>query len=242
MISVLIYDDNEKEKKELIKYSKDMVARLSDDNMKINDTAAAEEVHQFLQKNDLMDAAFMDVTAENGISLTKIVRNSYEAADLLLIADSSVSPMAYMTPEIRAASLLLRPYEGSQAVNVVRDFFHALYRNRSTQEEKALIVENRQGKIPIPFSKIYYLEVREKKVFVRLKEKEYSKYETLENIMKELPEEFLRCHRSFIVNTSYIDRVRLSENIIYLEDNICVPLSRSYKAAIKEYMNGLRGI
>ena len=243
MISMLIYDCNEKESQELIKYSRDNVALLSDDSLKINSFHKAGEARKQLEKRDLMDGAFLDVTAQEGIELTKETRKAYEMAELLLIADSSVSPMEYMTPAIRASSLLLRPWTGNQAAAVVRDFFRALYRNRGEkEEEKALIVENRQGKMPIPFSKIYYLEVREKKVFVRLKEKEYSKYETLENIAKELPEEFIRCHRSFVVNTAYIDRVKLSENTIYLEDGICVPLSRSYKAVIKEYMNGLRGI
>ena len=82
--------------------------------------------------------------------------------------------------------------------------------------------------------------MREKKIFVRLKDKEYSKYGTLENVLKELSDDFIRCHRSFAVNKHYIDRVKLSENAIYLEHNIMVPLSRSYKAELKEYMKSLQ--
>ena len=105
-----------------------------------------------------------------------------------------------------------------------------------------MVLENREGRLSIPFSHIYYLEVREKRVFVRLKEKEYSKYDTLEHMIQELPEGFIRCHRSFVVNGQCISRVKLSENCIYLADDIQVPLSRSYKAAIKEYMDGLRRV
>ena len=103
-----------------------------------------------------------------------------------------------------------------------------------------MVIEDREGKISVPYSKIYYLEVREKKIFVRLKDKEYSKYGTLENVLKELSDDFIRCHRSFAVNKHYIDRVKLSENAIYLEHNIMVPLSRSYKAELKEYMKSLQ--
>lgn len=243
MISVLVYDRNEKEGKELLGFAKDNVAMMSEDQLNVNMFRDAKEAEQYLQKKDLMDAAFMDVTDKNGLSLVRKTREAYEMSELLILADSSVSPMEYLTPAVRASSLLLRPFSSGDAKKVIGDFFRALFRNRGVkEEEKALIVENREGKTPIPYSKIYYMEVREKKVFIRLKEKEYSKYDTLDNVTKELPDNFIRCHRSFVVNAAYISRVKLSENMIYLEDDICVPLSRSYKSTIKEFMNGLRGI
>ena len=72
-----------------------------------------------------------------------------------------------------------------------------------------------------------------------MKEKEYSQYGTLDAIQRELPDEFMRCHRSFVVNTGYINRVKLSENMIYLENEMTVPLSRSYKQDIKQYVRSL---
>lgn len=241
MISMLIYDRNEKEGKLLKQYTKDSVALLSEEEMKIVSCLKEDEVKEFLQAKGLMDAAVFDVTDKSGVETAKEMRKAYEMAEMMVLSDSSISPMEYLTPSIRAASLLLRPFRQEEAKNVIKEFFHAVLKQRDDLEpEKVLVVENRQGKIPIPYSNIYYLEVREKKVFIRLKEKEYSKYETLDNMSMELPEQFLRCHRSFVVNADYIDSVKLSENMIYLRDGICVPLSRSYKGVIKEYMYGLR--
>lgn len=240
MISMMIYDRNTKESQLLQNCAKESVAVLSEEKLEVSSYKTIEDVQRFLEKKDLLDVAFMEVTEKTGIDLAKQTRGTYEVAELLVIADSSVSPMEYLTPAVRAASLLLRPYESLDCQKVVKEFFHSIVKNRKTEPEKVLIVENNQGKIPIPFSQIYYLEVREKRIFIRLKTKEYSKYGTLDNIAKELPENFMRCHRSFIINTEYIDTVKLSENSITLEDDIFVPLSRSYKNAIKEYMNGLR--
>lgn len=242
MFSMLIYDKDKKESQLLKECSKEAIAVFSDEKLEVAHYKSAEEVDAFLEQKDLLDAAFMEIADKKGVELAKKTRKSYEDTELLVVADSSVSPMEYLTPAIRAASLLLRPYEVAAAQKVVKEFFHSIIKEKHTEAEKVLVVENNQGKIPIPFSQIYYLEVREKKVFIRLKTKEYSKYTTLENISKELPDKFLRCHRSFIVNTEYIDSVKLSENTILLEDDIYVPLSRSYKSAIKEYMNGLRGV
>lgn len=240
MISMLIYNRNVKESQMLKECAKESIAALSEEKLEITCHKETEEILSYLDKHDLLDAAFLDVTKNSGVEIAKRTRGVYDVAELLVLADSSVSPMQYLTPAIRASSLLLRPFDVEMAKKVIKDFFRAVVRGRDSEQEKMLVVENNQGKIPIPFSNIYYLEVREKKVFIRLKTKEYSKYGTLESIAKELPENFVRCHRSFIVNVERIDSVKLSENSIILEDNIFVPLSRSYKNVIKEYMNGLR--
>lgn len=241
MISVFMFDKNEQEMTGILKNVKDSVAYCSDDSLSIVTATQWEEGQKTIEKRELLDVGFFDVTVQEGLELTRHFRSVYELAELFIIADYQVSPMKYMTPDIRAASLLLRPFTEEQKNQVILQFFRALYRNRNgKKDEKKLIVENRQGKIAIPYSSIYYIEVREKKVFVRLKEKEYSKYESMENMIKELPEDFIRCHRSFVVNKNYISRIKLSENTIYLEDEIMVPLSRSYKAKIKEYMNQLQ--
>jgi two-component system response regulator LytT len=241
MLTILMFDQDKQENQMLVKHSKDAIAFYSDDSLDVIEVMDKQQVKEFLQKKQLMDAAFLDVTNQDGILLSKKIREAYELSELLVIADASVSPMKYMTPDIRAASLLLRPFSKEQSRQVIEQFFRSFYRNQlEEKEERILVVENRQGKINIPYSQIYYLEVREKKVFIRLKEREYSKYETMENMMKILPSNFIRCHRSFAVNKNYITRVKLSENTIYLENQITVPLSRSYKAEIKEHINQLR--
>ena len=242
MVSMFVFDKDKEEMQKLVKQSKESFAYCSEEELHIvsaSDPAKGEEV---VQKKDLIDTAFFDVTSEKGLTLTRDFRQFYELSEILVIADMQISPMQYLTPDIRAASLLLRPFTEEQSKDTITKFFKAYCRGREVKnEEKKLVVENRQGKIAIPYSSIYYIEVREKKIYVRLKEKEYSKYETMENIIAELPEDFVRCHRSFVVNTNYINRIKLSENTIYLEDDIMVPLSRSYKSQLKEFMNQLKG-
>ena len=105
---------------------------------------------------------------------------------------------------------------------------------KQESDERTFLIENREGKTYIPMSQIYYFEAREKRIYVRLKREEYTFYDTMEHLAEELPEEFIRCHRSFIVSRSRIQKVMLSKNRIILEHNMEVPLSRSYKAALKE--------
>ncbi len=241
MITMLMFNTNEKEGRLLEEQSRFAVSRQSDDQLVVSSFSRADRAREEMDKGQLMDAAFLDVTAPGGLGLSKDIRRDNELVQMLLIADGTVSPMSYLTPDIRAASLLLRPFRTDISKQTISQFFQAIFRDRDTgDEERRMVIENREGQISIPYSKIYYIEVRGKKIYVRLKEKEYSKYETMDNIIRQLPEDFIRCHRSFVVNKAYITKVRLSENMIFLEDDIMVPLARSYKPDLKEYMKSLK--
>lgn len=65
---------------------------------------------------------------------------------------------------------------------------------------------------------------------------EYAFYDTLDELTKRLSDGFIRCHRSFLVNKNKIEKVFLSQNRLVLEEDFEIPLSRSYKPALKEYL------
>ena len=238
-MNLWIYDRNQKEERLLLELSRNAVAYISDEKLEVT-VPERESLKERLHLQELLDAALWEIAEGRDVRLLKSVRKQFEAAELLIVAESTVSPMEYLTPDIRAASLLIRPFGKKQAADVLREFFCSVCSGRSGEEERVIVVENRQGKISVPVNQIYYAEVRERKVFLRLRTKEYGQYTTMENIMGLLPDYFLRCHRSYAFNARYLERIRLSENTVYLRHGIQVPLSRSYKPALKEYVNGLR--
>ena len=63
---------------------------------------------------------------------------------------------------------------------------------------------------------------------------EYEFYGSIENIMQMVPDYFVRCHRSFLINIKKVRKLSLSEGVIEMTMNTAVPLSRSYKKAVKE--------
>lgn len=238
MITMLMFDSLKNECKQLEMQARDSFAHQSEDELKVTSFQKIEQARQEINQGGLMDIAFLDVATPEGVSFCREVREKNELAQFLVIADASVSPMVYMTPEIRATTLLLRPFTQAMSQQVINQFFSFLYREQKEKDnDRKLVIENREGTISIPFSKIYYIEVSGKKIYVRLKDREYSRYDTMDAIVKQLPDNFIRCHRSFVVNTSFITKVKLSENTIYLEDDMMVPLARSFKADVKEFMN-----
>ena len=233
MISMLIYDRMKKELDKLRESAGNQAAYLGDEYWDIMLAQTREEAAVYEEKTPLLNAACMDITGEGGISYIEEFRRKYRELSLLLIADTSISPMSYVRPGIMASSLLLRPCEDEEIDRVMREFLEAYLEHFETGQ-RGFVIETREGKRHIPFDKIYYFEAREKKLHIQTDREEYRFYGTIDKLEEELPAHFMRCHRSFIVNTRKIEKVVLSQNIIYLAEGRDVPLSRSYKAALKE--------
>ena len=240
MENILLYDKISEERHSLEKQIRDVTAILSDARLRLWERDRFDAALEFILSDSDLELAVMEVSGSRDIELTKMLRHVKRQLEMMLVADADISPMEYLTPDIRACSLLLRPYTEDQLQQVTRAFMAAYFRSRENRNDSSLLLEGRNGVTAIPYNSIYYIEAREKKVFIRQRYREYSLYETLENIEAGLPDYFRRSHRSFVFNTRYMIGFKLSENTIFLEDGITVPLSRTYKADIKEFINGRR--
>ena len=240
MTKMIICDDNDKEGKLLEKDAKNANAHASDTKLKIDiisDTAG------YVDEMDEKSIADMAVTAipENGdTSLPEKVREESDDKSIMLVADESVPPMRYVTPKIKAASLLQRPYTKEEREETVNDFIKDYYQKEASKDERYLYVNNDGERERIPVSQIYYLEVRRNKVMIRMRDAVYVEYTSLDKLLKELGDDFIRCHRSFAFNRNWFDSVKLSDNRIKLAHGVSVPLSRTYKKMIREYAYGDR--
>ena len=118
----------------------------------------------------------------------------------------------------------------------MRDFYEQLPAVREQQESQknVLWIKNREGiHFRIAFEQIYYLEAREKKVFIRTRQEEFGVGETMEKLAEQLPENFVRCHRSFVVNAEHITQIRLSESLLYLGKELFVPIQELIKKDLR---------
>jgi DNA-binding LytR/AlgR family response regulator len=93
--------------------------------------------------------------------------------------------------------------------------------------------KGKDGRMMIEYSKITHFESREKRILLCTDNEEYYFYDTIDNLANVLPQEFVRCHRSFIVNVERIKKIRISDNCIFLDNGFIIPLSRSYKNKFK---------
>lgn len=99
-----------------------------------------------------------------------------------------------------------------------------------------------EGKKRIPLDRIRYLESREHKVYFNLQDETdmYMTYDTLDQLTIELqPYDFLRVHRSYLVNLKYVQSYRRFE--LFLTDGTWIPIPKRRYKEIKQKIERYKG-
>lgn len=194
-----------------------------------------KEAEKFLEKEPVLELISWDVTLHGAQEALERLRMMHREAFLLIVADTAVTPTAYLKPRIAPGALLLKPVEQANTEEVMQDIFEVFPRCLEEGISNTFLVETREGKQYIPIKQIDYFEAKEKKIFIRTKSSEYGFYGTLDRLQEKLPDSFLRCHRSYIVNMKRVKALLSTQNLLQMADNVIVPFSRSYKKLLKEY-------
>ena len=88
----------------------------------------------------------------------------------------------------------------------------------------------------IAYREILYLEAQDKLLNICTQRQVVTVRTSLNALEKTLPEQFVRCHRSYIVNRMYIERLDLPEMTLQLTTQERLPVSRSYKDSLRAQM------
>lgn len=237
MISMLIADGYAKERRDISREAHEQAAMHTDEYWNWLECADEKELRRLVEEDPRLHLACVDVTMKGAVDSAKEIRSRSSETYMILVADMTIPPTVYMRPTIGAESLLLRPLDSSQIRDVLSEAV-GTYARRYLQadERKVFVIENRGSRELIEYERISYFESREKKLFCNTGDMEYGFYGTLDQLAEQLDESFIRCHRSFLVNKKKISKIFLSRNILELEGNVELPLSRSCKPAIRNFL------
>ena len=96
-------------------------------------------------------------------------------------------------------------------------------------ERKNIILSNKQK---IYLDDLKYIKADRNYVEFYLADKKMMDRNHLKNVLEELPPNFIKIHRSYIVNKNYIKVI--NSNYLILIDKTEIPVSRTFKANLKE--------
>lgn len=100
---------------------------------------------------------------------------------------------------------------------------------------ESIMVKFRNESTLVPFSKIIFLESLLRKIRFHLNDKELFSYASFDEILLQLnKEDFVQCHRSFIVNLRHIDKI--VKNEIIMVDGSIIPIGRMFR---KQFLDDL---
>jgi DNA-binding LytR/AlgR family response regulator len=88
---------------------------------------------------------------------------------------------------------------------------------------------------------IFFFEAQGRKIALRTQSQELTFYASFEHLTDQLPSWFLRCHRGYIVNAKKLRSASLAENTLMLSDGSAVPVSRTYRDAVRAALENKKG-
>lgn len=233
MLSFLLCSSDKLDLTSIEKVSTD-IAAYNDENMRFVSFKSLEEAEKFWSDGQV-DLACLEIISNVQANNAEKFRKIHKETLIAVIAEVSTMPVLYLKPTIMAASLLLRPFSVDDVKGVLKELINILKTDGA--DEGSFVFRIRDDVQRIPFRDILYFEARDKKIYIRTTYEEFSYYTTIEKLAESLPAMFQKCHRSFMVNIDRIKKIAFSENIIYLDDDSAVPLSRGCRNDAKKGWN-----
>ncbi len=182
---------------------------------------------------------FLDITYKNvsGIDIAIKLRAQYK--DIYIVFITACTTLVYMTvnQNIMPSGFLTKPPVENELKRVFKSVYE-YYKNDKKLSKTILTVAVGSDIYKFFHDEIYYIESLNKKINIYTKSRRLSCYSSLSYLQEELGNGFIRCHKSFLVNKKRIKNIFLSDMTIEMEDGSRVLISRTYKSAIKQLVNG----
>lgn len=144
--------------------------------------------------------------------------------DIVKIAGGCFCPSGFVVPTLQDKqfeALVLRIY--SDYMRLMR-----------TSSASFLTIQSGGKVFRLPVEEILYIEASDKKLNIWTKRQCLSVYERISELEQKLGMQFIRCHRSYLVNYTQIESVNFAEMEIVLQNSERLPLSRTFKNVLKE--------
>lgn len=180
----------------------------------------------------LPDILFMDIQfgVENGIELAYEIQSRCPWTAVVLITGYINFANDIFT--IRPAYFLVKPIDDDKLAASVERALEYLNSCRDT----AVTLQSNGNIFTLRSSEIYYVESEKRRLHIHTTAERYTVYMKLNEIKEQLPDCFLSCHKSYLVNLNYIHT--LSSQKITLVNSAEIPVSRSrYKKFKEDFMH-----
>ena len=194
-------------------------------------------------ENNVPDLAILDIQLsgnKTGIDLANTIKKEYKFPFIFLTSNADVSTLN-KAKTVMPSAYLVKPFLRNELFNSIEI---ALYNfsqkigqlnNDKLIIKEALFIKEKGVFNKLPFSDILYVKSAHIYVEIILKsKKKYVVRGSLNDILEKLNHSFIRAHRSYIINTAYLEQV--SHTSLKLCD-ISIPIGKKYRQDILARVN-----
>lgn len=206
-----------------------------------------ESAEHFLTEKEagMPDILFLDIKMNgmSGMELAAKLRGRGE--DVTIIFLTALEEYVYRAFDVGAFHYLLKPidsakfYEVLEKASAGRRYAAESKKAGSGAEEAGLIIKNKARTQKVYLSEILYLEIFNRKVTLHKMQEQIEFYGRLSELEGRLGENFVRCHRAYIVNLRYVRCYDGTGITLENGDNVLMAKTK-YAGFVNRYMDYIR--
>ena len=200
---------------------------------------SAVEARQFLE-NDTVDAIFCDINMPdlNGMDFVKSL-----TTPPLIVFTTAYAEYAVEGFKVAAVDYLLKPFglqDFQRAANRLQERLESpssLLSPLSSKNANVIFLKSDYRIIKVAINDIRYIEAMSEylKVHLRNEQKPITTLLSMKKIEERLPHNFMRIHRSYIVNLDDIREV--NKNRVILDADTYLPIGDIYRENFQQYLD-----
>ncbi len=169
------------------------------------------------------------------------INNSEANSYMVVVLESFDDMYSSVKPSVRPAGILLENSDDFFMGRVIGEIYSDYMRYVANEEGPEYRFRIKGDDYVEYFKNIYLIEVQSKKITFHTESQAYEFYDSLDAVMKAAPDNFVRIHRSYVVNLDFIKSISFRDKVITLSDDSEVFFSRNYSSALREqYMRNLQ--
>lgn len=186
-------------------------------------------------KDSKVDVLFLDIDLKSnlsGLEIAEIVRKSNR--DCYIIFETAHLEYGLIAYKYKTFDFICKPVTSQRLEECVLRLFEDV----SELKKKFIRIDNKNT--IISETDITYIKKDGMKLIFHTETRDYEIYGSFQKIQNSLPQNFVRCHKSFIANINNITKVESNKNIVYFNSSSC-DIGPKYKnkflEVIKNYGN-----
>lgn len=234
MLDFVLCDDNFNVLNKLEKTLETIFIDKNFDARIVLSTTTPEELINFM-KHNTAQIVILDIDLKSNISgldLANMIRNKDK--NIYIIFTTGHLEYGLMAYKYKTFDYIPKPITRER----LEDTITRLFEDVSGCQTDFIRLDN--NKTIIKQDSIQYIQKDGMKTIFYTDTREYETYSSFKTIMQQLPEQFMQCHKSYIVNTSKIASIDSSNNTIVLntaDKNSKCFIGPKYKNKLMEVFN-----
>ena len=233
MLNFVVCDDNMHILDKISKILESIFIEHNFDANIIFKTTSANDVLSYIQNNyNKIDVLLLDINLKSEVSGLDIAKNlrKYNKNTYIIFTTGHLE-YVMMAYKYKTFDYLPKPITFEKIEETVIRLFNDISNN--SNKYLKLVSKN----MLINEDDIYYIKKDGMRAIFISPDQTYEIYNSFSKIQNSLPSNFIRCHKSYIVNINKISDIRININKIYFKNNISCSIGPKYKNNLLEFIN-----